>query len=110
MLEEPWRNVSLHKCPTTQILAHAVNIFKAIYKPTNNLIMSHQEKVHWTLDTHQGTQNKKKGCQRSISFWVQNPYYREVVTLRNSPVKLTFIRIKKGTLQYKCGEQKLLGP
>lgn len=74
MLEESWRNVSLHKCPTTQILSRAENIFKAIYKPINNLIMSHQEKVHWTHDTHQGTQNKKKGCQKSICFWGQNSY------------------------------------
>lgn len=110
MLEESWRNVSLHKCPTTQILAHAENIFKAIYKPTNNLIMSHQEKVHWTLDTQKVPRIKRKDVREASTFGFRILTTREVVTLRNSPVKLTFIRIKKGTLQYKCGEQKLLDP
>lgn len=34
--------------------------------------MIRQEKVHWLLNTRQGTQNKKKGCWRSIHFGVQN--------------------------------------
>lgn len=35
--------------------------------------MIHEEGFHWPLDTYQGTTNKKKGCQKSIYFQVQNP-------------------------------------
>lgn len=61
--------------------------------------MIHQEKLHWTLDTHQRTQKEKKGCQRSIHFGFRILNAREAATLRNSSVKLTFIRIKQGNLQ-----------
>lgn len=81
MLEEKWRNVSLSKNPTTQIpgsqgflqCSFREDLLRKYKSPPNNLIKTHAEKSHWPLDTHQVTKNKKKECQKSIHFPVQNP-------------------------------------
>lgn len=96
--------------PKHNFLVIRGRFFKAVEKPTNNLSIMHQEKAHWTLDTHHGTRTKRKDVREASTFDFRILHTRQEVTLRNSPVKPTFIRIKKGNLQYKCGEQKLLGP
>lgn len=58
-----------------------------------------QEKLNWPLDIHQGTGIKRKDVREASTFWFRILNPREAVTLRNSSVKLTFIRIKKGNLQ-----------
>lgn len=73
--------------------------FKAIQEPINNLIMIHQEKLPWPLDIHQVPRIKRKDVREASTFGFRILNPKEAVTLRNSSVKLTFIRIEKGNLQ-----------